>query len=198
MNTKLPVLDSIGRCQMNRERKRNRLKNYDYSKPGCYFITICVHPDLKRHNVFGVIKNGKMDLNKYGQILSNQWLWISEQYKHILLDEWVIMPDHFHGIVKIINIDENAGNGNVCVGNGNVCVGNGNVCVGNGLKPFPTVKHYGLPEIIRGFKTFSSRGINKINHNTVFRWQKSYYDHIVRDDNSLNRIRQYIINNPVN
>jgi hypothetical protein len=77
------------------------------------------------------------------------------------------MPDHFHGIVQIINIYN--------------YMGNGVDTVGNGFKPFPTVKHYGLPEIIHGFKTFSSRGINKINHDDVFRWQKSYYNHIVRD-----------------
>ncbi len=90
---------------MNRERKGNRLKNFDYSHPGYYYITICVHPGLKGHNVFGNINNGKMDLNKYGEILSIQWVWIAERYKHIILDEWVIMPDHFHAIVKIVHAE---------------------------------------------------------------------------------------------
>ena len=83
----MPVLDSIGWCQMNRERKGNRLKKYDYSQPGEYFITICVHPGLKGQDIFGSIKNGKMGLNKYGEILSNQWLWITERYEHIILDK---------------------------------------------------------------------------------------------------------------
>jgi REP element-mobilizing transposase RayT len=83
------------------------------------------------------------------------------------------MPDHFHGIVWINP-------------------------VGNGLKPFPTGKtNHGLPEIIRGFKTFSSRRINEINHHEKFQWQKSYYDHVIRNDESLQKIREYIQNNPV-
>ncbi len=173
----MPVLDSIGRCQMNRERKGNRLQNYDYSQPGYYYVTICVHPGLKRCNVFGVINNGKMKLNKYGEILNHVWQNLPGHYHNCLLDEYIIMPDHFHGIVEIITDVDN---------------------VGNGLKPFPTVKHHGLPEIIRGFKTFSSRGINAINNGNTFRWQKSYYDRIVRNDKSLNHIRQYIIDNPAN
>ncbi|MDA3941720.1 MAG: hypothetical protein PF693_20820 [Spirochaetia bacterium] len=80
---------------MNRERKGNRLKNFDYSAPGYYFVTICVQPGLKGYNIFGIIKNDEIQLNKYGEIVSKQWLWIAERYNHILLDEWVIMPDHF-------------------------------------------------------------------------------------------------------
>ena len=172
---------------MIRERKRNRLKNFDYSTPGYYFVTICVHTVLKGQNVFGIIKNGKMDLNKYGRILNHVWQGLPCHYHNCSLDEYIIMPDHFHGIVEIIN-DENIGIG----------------FVGNGFKPFPTkpshtmMKRHGLPEIIRGFKTFSSRGINTINNGDIFRWQKSYYDNIIRDIGSLNRIRQYIINNPIN
>ena len=162
---------------MNRERKGNRFKNYDYSQPGYYFITICVHPDLKGNNIFGTIKNGKMDLNKYGGIVNHVWQNLPNHYYNCSLDKYIIMPDHFHGIVEIIADDGN---------------------VGNGLKPFPTVKHHGLPEFIRGFKTFSSRGINTINNGNTFRWQKSYHDRIVRNSNSLNYIRQYIINNPIN
>ena len=68
--------------------------------------------------------------------------------------------------------------------------------VGNGLKPFPT--RHGLSEIMRGFKTFSSRRINEaINNGTKFRWQKSFYDHIIRDEKSLNDVRAYIMENPL-
>jgi hypothetical protein len=129
---------------MIRERKRNRLKNYDYSTPGYYFVTICVHTVLKEQNVFGTVNNGKMDLNRCGEILNNIWQDLPCHYHNCSLDEYIIMPDHFHGIVEIIP-DENIGIG----------------FVGNGFKPFPTtmMKRHGLPEIIRGFKTFSSRGI---------------------------------------
>ncbi len=76
--------------------------------------------------------------------------------------------------------------------------------VGNGFKPFPT-KNHGLSEFIRAFKTFSSRRINeKLSIRdglkpfpTKFQWQKSFYDHVIRDDNDLTRIREYITNNPL-
>ena len=70
---------------MKKERKLNRLKNYDYSQPGNYYITICVHSGLRWKNIFGKIHGGKMDLNEYGEIVLKQWLWIAERYKHILL-----------------------------------------------------------------------------------------------------------------
>ncbi len=177
---------------MNKERKGNRLKKFDYSKPGHYFITICVHPVFKGHNIFGSIKNGKMDLNKYGQILSNQWLWIAEQYKHILLDEWIIMPDHFHAIVKIVHTE--SGNNTMGTGRGlslhcNNPYQNKNILFPQKYKP--------LGQIIGAFKTTTSKLIHKSGYND-YTWQRSYYDRIVRDTNSLNCIRQYIINNPIN
>ncbi len=90
------------------------------------------------------------------------------------------MPNHVHGIMHIVSgIDG---------------------FVGNGFKPFPTTAdiYHGLPEIIRGFKTFSSRHINQSNPVNRFQWQKSYHDRIIRNDSELNRIREYINNNPVN
>ena len=84
------------------------------------------------------------------------------------------MPNHIHGIINIIEIN-----------------------VGNGLKPFPT-KKYSLSEIMRGFKTFSSRRINEQQNDFHFQWQKSFYDRIIRDEDELNRIRKYIVDNPPN
>jgi len=135
------------------KRKANRLKNYDYSQDGCYFITVCTQG---RREWFGSIENGVMELNENGRIVSACW------------DD---LPNHIHGIVVIDNI-------------------------GNGLKPFPT-KNHGLSEIIRALKTFSSRRINEtIKSGDKFHWQKTFYDHIIRDESSLNRIREYIVNNP--
>lgn len=97
------------------------------------------------------------------------------------------MPNHMHGIVIIDNdIDESD-----------------NSVVGNGLKPFRTEpfptkrkKLHGLSEIMRGFKTFSSRRINEKNPVDKFQWQKSFYDHVIRNDESLCKIREYIMINP--
>lgn len=158
-----------------RRRKRNRLKGYDYSTPRYYFVTICVK-DMRY--VFGEVINGKMILNRYGKIVKGQLTNLSKHY-NCMIDEYVIMPNHIHAIIII---DENVGN---------------DLNVGNGLKPFPTntEKQYNLSEIVRGFKTFSSKNINKILQNK-FHWQKSFYDRIIRTELQLNNIRQYIIDNP--
>ena len=172
-------------------RKSIRLKGYDYSQKGLYFITICTQ---HRSHIFGKIEKGKMILNEYGEIVKHVWQNLPNHYHNCSLDEFIIMPDHFHGIVTI-DMDNNI----TCVN-----VGNGFKPFQIGLKQLSTGKSFqmhnkhGLPEIIRGFKTFSSRGINEINNGEKFHWQKSYYDHIIRNNVSLIRIRKYIINNPVN
>jgi putative transposase len=152
------------------KRKPNRLRDYDYSRDGYYFITICTRG---RKNSFGDIKEGTIDLNRYGEIVNQCWRDLAKHYPNCSLDSFVIMPNHVHGIIVIDN---------------------GNV-VGNGLKPFPT---HGLPEIVRGFKTFSSRKINEeIKIDSKFQWQKSFYDHIIRDNKSLENLQQYIMYNPL-
>jgi len=163
-----------------RERKRQRLCGYDYSTPGGYFVTVCTHD---RECIFGAVENGNVKMNQYGEIVLECWYDLPNHYLHCRLDECIVMPNHFHGIIMIdcMRIDN----------------------VGNGFKPFPTnktdtLKQHGLSEIIRGFKTFSSRRINETKPDTPFRWQKSYYDHIIRNEEKLNRIREYIMNNPQN
>ena len=83
---------------MIRERKSIRLKDYDYATPGAYFITTCVHG---RVNEFGIIENGVMKLNDSGYIVKNQWHWLFDQYEYLKIDEYCVMPNHFHGIIWI-------------------------------------------------------------------------------------------------
>ena len=150
-------------------RKRNRLTRYDYSQNGYYFVTVCTKD---KREWFGRVEDDMMVLNEYGRIVSECWRDIPNHYGNVKLDESVIMPNHVHGIIIIENN------------------------VGNGFKPFPT-KIHGLSEIMRGFKTFSSRKINnKITNNRHFHWQKSFYDHVIRSENELKLIREYILNNP--
>lgn len=179
-----------------RERKPNRMRGYDYSTPGAYFVTICVK---NMECVFGSVTDGVMILNECGHIANHCWNDVLNHYANIELDAYCIMPNHFHGIVGITvgnGIANRNGIFNETVGNG-ILNGNDmfNETVGNGLKPFPTTTPC-LSEIIRAFKTFSSRRINEMGAGICFRWQKSFYDRIIRDDGELNRIRQYIINNP--
>ena len=149
-------------------RKSIRLKDYDYSQAGAYFVTSCVK---EKECLFGQIVDENMILNEYGRIVLSCWNDLPNHYSHVRLDAFQIMPNHVHGIIFI---------------------------VGAGFKPAPTpTKRHGLPEIVRGFKTFSARRINESRRTPgVSIWQRNYYDRIIRDD-ELNRIREYIIYNPL-
>lgn len=166
------------------QNKLTRLKGYDYSKAGAYYVTICTH---KSENLFGEIKNGEMILNEYGQIVYDCWFDLLSHYHNIELDFFVIMPNHFHCIVMIVGVD---------------CVGVG--FVGVGFKPTPTEmvknkKNHALPEIIRALKTFSARKINELRATKGSKvWQRNYYEHIIRNEKSLEKIREYIVNNTNN
>jgi len=157
-----------------KNRTSNRLKNYDYSSQGYYFVTMCTHNQVC---LFGEIKNNVMVLNEYGKIVQAAWEDLSNHYTDVQLDEFIVMPNHVHGIIWLIDLKTN-------------------VDVGAGLKPAPTWR-FGLSEIVRGFKTFSSRRIN-VSRKTpgIIVWQRSFYDHIIRDEIKLNKIREYIMNNP--
>ena len=159
--------------QRLRHRRLTRLKEYDYSKPGGYFITICTK---NRSCFLGEIDNDRMILNHYGEIVRLSWLELPEPYHNVELDVFVIMPNHIHGIIFLKD-------------------------VGAGLKPAPTVSSYhclALPEIIRAFKTFSSRKINELrNTSGTSVWQRNYYEHVIRRDESLDQIREYIVTNPL-
>jgi putative transposase len=161
-----------------------RLKGYDYSQAGAYFVTICTQD---RICLFGEVLDGEMRLNVLGEIVHRTWNDLPNHVVRIVLDEFVVMPNHIHGIIMIG--DQSA------VGAGSVGAGS----VGAGSEPAPTTtKRHGLPEIIRQFKTFSARRINE-HRGTAGTpvWQRNYYEHIIRDEASLNRIRDYIVNNPM-
>ena len=83
---------------MNKHRHSIRLKNYDYSRAGLYFVTICVHDRLY---LLGKIINYKMKLNDAGEIAKKCWLEIPDHYPNVVLHEYVIMPNHIHGIIEI-------------------------------------------------------------------------------------------------
>jgi REP element-mobilizing transposase RayT len=163
-----------------RHRKPNRLKNYDYSDSGWYFITICTKD---RQEYFGDIIGNKIILNNYGISAKHCWFKIPKHFPNVELDEFQIMPNHVHGIIIICNINS--------VGNKNFCsLQNKNI-------PWQTKLSKSLSSIIRGFKI----GVTEYCHNNnlkIFAWQKSFYDHIIRNEYSLFRIRKYIKDNPTN
>jgi len=173
-------------------RKSMRLKNYDYASNGYYFATICVKGKIE---YFGKIDNGKIELSEIGKIANQCWLEIPKHFPNVKLDEHIIMPNHIHGILIIDN--NTAGNKNFCSESGdNYCfkivAGNKNFC---SLRGWYGAKSRSLSSIIRGFKIGVTKWRRNNSHNE-FQWQKSFYDHIIRDEKSLDKIREYIASNP--
>ena len=132
-------------------------------------MTICTHG---RQALFGQVIDGHMQLNSLGEIVQGVWFALTEHYAHIHLNEFVVMPNHVHGIIEIEAES-----------------------VGVGFKPTPT--RHGLSEIVRAFKTFSARRINE-KCNTVGNkvWQRNYYEQIIRSEISYLAITEYIQTNP--
>jgi len=168
---------------LRKKRIPNRLHGYDYSSPGWYFITICTKNLAKW---FGNITNGKMELNQFGQIAGKQWMWLQNQYNYVKLDAFIIMPNHIHGILIIEN-------DNIIYGVG---TGRGDTIAGTG-RDLPIRKKRkikSLSELIGAYKTTSSKLIHQ-SELSEFSWQRSFYDHIIRNEKSLQNIREYIQNN---
>jgi len=196
-------------------RRSIRLKDYDYSQSGIYFITICCH-DYKclfgeivksPQNELGVYEVN-MVLNEFGQIAYNEWMKTSEKRQNIELGEFIVMPNHIHGII-IINSERSVSNTNendeknlnestlINVENvESLIVSNNdnfaNKVVCNKLLQSPSNN---LGAIIRGYKATVTRQINDLeNLGTI--WQRNYYEHIIRSEKAYEKISDYIINNP--
>ncbi len=162
--------------------KSTRLKDWDYSSNGGYFVTICTR---NRECFFGDIENGTMELSVIGKIVSDEWIRTKQIRKNIELDEWVIMPDHFHGIV-IINNDY--------IGCNVETHGHASLQTKHTNTFGPQSKN--LSAIIRGFKGTTTKQIHLAGFYD-FAWQPRFNEHIIRNEKELNRIRTYIRNNPL-
>jgi len=159
-----------------RQRKPNRMPRYDYSARGCYFITICIKN--KEENSFGKIIDKKMEFSQKGNIANKCWLEIPNHFPYVRLDDFVIMPNHIHGIIVIL---PKAGDLNFPSRFSN--------------QMFDRSK-MDLSKIIQAFKASVTREINKTQDYNFFSWQKSFYDHIINNYKELVQIRQYIKENP--
>ena len=164
---------------LKKHRRRSiRLKDYDYSQSGAYFITICTH---NKEILFGEILDGEMQLNEWGNVVEDCWDEVPRHFKNVELDAFIVMPNHVHGIIIITN--------DIHVGAGLPRPYNKNISGG--------VKHT-LGQIVAYFKYQSSKRINSIRGTSGMPvWQRNYYEHIIRNERDLDEIRQYIINNPL-
>ena len=160
-------------------RRRMRLEGYDYSTPGAYFVTACTQD---RRPLFGRVIDGRMAANPLGTVVEDCWDELPDHYDSLALDAFILMPNHVHGVILLQDEPNNAS-------------------VGAGLQPAiprpAASRRHGLPEIVRAFKTFSARKINRMRASTgASVWQRGFYDHVIRDEDELDRVRTYILDNP--
>ena len=163
-----------------RRRRSTRLPDYDYAQPGAYFVTVCTY---ERDCILGQVLHCEVLLTPAGQAVTECWNDLGNHYLHVETDRFVVMPNHVHGIVIL---RDHQGQPYPIADN-----------VGAGLKPAPARRHP-LSEIVRAFKTFTSRRINELRGTPrVPAWQRNYYERVIRNDKELDAIRQYIADNPV-
>ncbi len=156
-------------------RRALRLRDYDYREPGVYFFTICVQD---HHCIFGKIVNQKMVLYPAGRIVWQCWRDLPRHFPEIQLDQFVVMPNHIHGVIVL----HKKSNGRA------------------GLRPAPTTGCDGcasLANLIGALKSFSSRQINKARGTLGIKvWQRNYFERVVRSGKELSAIQNYINENP--
>ncbi len=161
-----------------------RLPGCDYSLPGLYFITICTY---QRECLFGEIKNdGDLrycELSEIGKTVNNCWFEIPQHFPNVILDEFIIMPNHIHGIIQIT--DQPA-----------VGVENFQPLQSMPTNSFQHAIPKSLASIIRGFKIGVTKWCKQNGHE-YFAWQRNYFEHIIRNNTALQKIREYIVNNPL-
>ncbi len=168
-------------------RRSIRLNSYDYSEAGAYFITICTH---ERRSLFGRIVDGQMELNAFGEIAREEWTKSAEIRREIVLDRFVVMPNHVHGIVFILEPENNKGGRPSGEGDCQSPLPQDHQPRG----PSPR----SLASFVVGFKSSVSRRIKTLRGRPgPDVWQRNYFEHVIRDERDLDIVRQYVVNNPL-
>jgi len=189
-------------------RKNIRLKAFDYSTSGSYFVTICTG---NYEPFFGIVENGEIHSNDVCRIAMECWQGLPERFHKVSLDEFVFMPNHLHGIINIsynqrviyhaptgalipnhsnMNHDPNGYNDKF-VGAQFIAPKKKGVMNAGTMNRTPT-----LGMVVRSFKALATRKI-RLSGKEQFGWQRNYYEHVIRNEDSLKYIREYIINNPL-
>lgn len=155
------------------DRRSIRLAGYDYGC-GVFFVTICT---AQKQCVFGYIDDGIMRLNKLGHIVQTQWEMIPQRYSNVIIDDYIVMPNHMHGIVHV------------------------GAPLAGAQFTYSTKHAKSLGDVVGSFKSLCvTEWLQYIQQHHLVRrgliWQRNYYERIVRDENELNNVRRYIRNNP--
>lgn len=162
-------------------RRSIRLQGYDYAKPGSYFITLCTQ---NGQCLFGKILGRRMDLSSAGHMVYLVWEELSSRYPGVETDAFVVMPNHVHGIITLVGAGPCA-------------------CPGISGQPQGVAPTMGLPDVVHHFKTMSTKrysdGVRQLKWPpyTGKLWQRNYYERVIRNNRELNRVREYIVNNPL-
>ena len=175
-------------------RRSIRLKGYDYRQAGGYFVTMVTQG---RDALFGEVVNGEMILNDAGEMIVRWWLELPNKFPNVNVDIFVVMPNHFHGIIFIIDDADNSANAEPIS------------VVGDDLRVVPQGEHAGSPrqnaplsQMIQWFKTMTTneyiRGVKNLGWKPFNGkvWQRDYYEHIIRNQSAADRIARYIESNP--
>jgi len=176
-----------------------RFQNWDYGSDAAYFITTCTYD---RKHFFGEIKNGKMQVSPVGAIAHVLWFEIKNHAKHIELGEFVVMPNHVHGILILNGNDRGNVNGRDVANGKDVACGRDVACnvptetetTKNEKMSAISPKSNTISSIIRSYKSAVTKYCNRLE--LPFAWQPRYHDHIISNDESFHRISEYIKNNP--
>jgi len=196
--------DHATRFDPKKHRRRSiRLPGYDYTSPGIYFVTICVRGG---ECLLGEVVDGQMQLNDWGRVAGHYWQRIPLHFPSVTLDEWVLMPNHIHGLIVILDDPRGRGEASpasVCSENSTgtdrtLRQGESAVRDASPLQMPGGTPPGSLGAIVGNYKSVTTRRINRMRRmpGAPF-WQRNYWEHIVRNESSLNRIRVYIQGNPI-
>jgi putative transposase len=165
-------------------RRHMRLSEYDYSQAGAYFVTICTRD---RAPLLGRVHDGSMQLTEEGRIAQEEWLRTPDLRPYVVLDEHIVMPNHVHGILFITHRAIDGSD------------------TGAPLSPYSAEiraprndfrsPSHTVGAIVRGFKAATTSRVRKLEKGTTKLWQREYFDHVIRNDQDMARIREYILNN---
>ncbi len=189
-------LDQILMNSPVHNRRSVRLEEYDYSQQGAYFVTICTQ---QRECLLGQVMNTEMEINEAGKMVQSIWHNLSIRYPYSVMDEFIVMPNHIHGIIFL----QELGRGDPCDRPENVGTYDREDLGEYKIRPYGTLPKT-LGRIIQGFKSMTTHqyilGVKKQNWPSFpgKLWQRNYYEHVIRSEEDLNQVREYIQNNPLN
>ena len=160
-------------------RRSIRLPGYDYTQCGAYFVTVCTK---SRDLPLGDVVDGEVQMSPLGRLADRAWCWLAGRYPYVRLDAHIVMPNHLHGILWIL--DDSAGT----------------VRKSTPVQqpPLSSAQHKPLGRLIGAFKTVSTKWANYVQKTPGDPlWQRNYYEHIIRSERALQAIRRYILENPL-